>query len=44
MTLHFCLGVAKSNSEIAREIMQENGLRGFFTGLVPRILKVTIKG
>jgi hypothetical protein len=23
--------------------MQENGLRGFFTGLVPRILKV-IKG
>jgi hypothetical protein len=44
MAFYFCLGVAKSNSEIAREIMQENGLRGFFTGLVPRILKVTIKG
>lgn len=33
-------GVAKSNSEIARDIMQEHGLKGFFTGLVPRILKV----
>jgi hypothetical protein len=38
-----CLGVAKSNSQIARDIMQEHGVRGFFTGLVPRILKVGTK-
>lgn len=33
-------GVAKSNTQIARDIMQEHGVRGFFAGLVPRILKV----
>ena len=34
--------MAKSNTQIARDIMQEHGIKGFFTGLVPRILKVRI--
>jgi hypothetical protein len=39
--INVCLGIAKSNTQIARDIMQEHGIKGFFAGLVPRILKVS---
>lgn len=38
--MHVKSGVSRSNTEIFRGIIRDNGVKGLFSGLTPRILKV----
>jgi len=35
-----CLGQTRTNQQIVKDILREQGARGLFSGLTPRILKV----